>query len=85
MKMTSKLTLNQELELRTIELEVSKYNREQLIHTILMQKKSEIFLKDLIKTLMIGELEAKHDAENDMYNSDEVEGQDTDGQEFPDW
>lgn len=83
--MTSKLTLNQELELRTIELEVSKYNREQLIHTILMQKKSEIFLKDLIKTLMIGELEAKHDAENDMYNSDEVEGQDTDGQEFPDW
>ena len=85
MKMTSKITLNQELELRVIELEVSKYNREQLIHTILMQKKCEIFLKDLIKTLMIGELEAMHDAENDMHYSDEVEGREIDGQEFPDW
>ena len=83
--MTSKITLNQELELRIIELEVSKYNKDQLISIILMQKKCEIFLKELIKTLMIGELEAKHDAENDMYNSDEMEGRDTDGQEFPDW
>jgi len=34
---------------------------------------------------MIGELEAMHDAENDMHYSDEVEGREIDGQEFPDW